>query len=131
MDQIPLRLEKPIEVDIEAIRRQPSMTRALALAVDLAGFKNDKDFCRKLDTDTATWSRIKNGDGHFPHDKYELLFDVCRNETPLIWLADRRGYILTAKESELERRLRVLRERADRVEAENALLRGLIQGKAT
>jgi hypothetical protein len=49
---------------------------------------------------------------------------------PLIWLADRRGYSLTPLESEMERRERIQRERAEKLEAENALLKGLLVGKA-
>jgi hypothetical protein len=48
----------------------------------------------------------------------------------LIWLADRRGYSLTPLESEMERRERIQRERAEKLEAENALLKGLLVGKA-
>lgn len=118
------------EVDLEAVRRQPSMTRALMLCSDLGGFENDKDFCRHLDLDPSVWTRIKSGDANFPHDRYETLFDACGNETPLIWLADRRGYLLTPKESELERRLRLEKERADGLAKENGLLKGLITGKA-
>jgi transcriptional regulator with XRE-family HTH domain len=130
MDQIPLRLERPAEIDLESVRRQPSMTRSIVLAADLAGFRNDKDLARKLGMDPATWARIKSGEGHFPQDKYELLFDEFGNEVPLIWLADRRGYVLTPKESELERRLRLERERGEKLEAENRLLRDLVQGRA-
>lgn len=121
---------RPITVDIEAVRRQPSMTKAIVLCASLAGLQNDKDQARALGIDATTWSLIQKGERAFPHDKYETLFDEFGNEAPLIWLADRRGYVLTPKESELERRLRAEREARERAEAENALLRGLITGKA-
>jgi hypothetical protein len=121
---------KPQVVDIETVRRQPSMTKAIVLCTDLGGFINDKDLCRSLDIDPAVWTRVKGGQAHFPQDKYLDLFERAGNEVPLIWLADRRGYMLTPKESELERRLRVEREERARLEGENALLRGLIQRTA-
>jgi hypothetical protein len=120
----------PQDLDIVTVQRQPSMTRAIVLCVDLGGFDNDKDFCRHVDLDPSTWSQIKTGERCYPHDKFERLFDACGNEAPLIWLADRRGYVLTPKESEYERRLRLERENRERAEAENRLLKSLLVGRA-
>jgi hypothetical protein len=117
-------------VDLGQIERLPNMTRAIALCADLGGFENDKDFCRVVGLDTTVWARIKDGERHYPHDGYEELFDACGNEAPLIWLAYRRGYVLTPRESELERRLRIEREENDRLSRENKLLRDLVQGRA-
>jgi hypothetical protein len=117
---------KPISVDLDEVRRQPSMTRAIVLCATLAGLQNEKDQARALGIDATTWSMVTTGKRAFPHDKYETMFDEFGNDVPLVWLADRRGYVLTPKESELERRLRLERERAEKAEAENALLRGLI-----
>jgi hypothetical protein len=130
MTQLALPLKAMQALDIEQVRRQPSMTKAIALTVAIGGFQNDKDFCRRISIDPAVWARIKNGEAHFPQDRYEDLFDECGNEAPLIWLADRRGYSLTPLESEMERRERIQRERAEKLEAENALLKGLLVGKA-
>lgn len=130
MDQMRLAIERPTEIDLDTVRRQPSMTRAIVLMADVAGFRSEKDLCRRLDLDPGVWSRIKAGEAHFPHDRFELAFDECRNEVPLVWLADRRGYLLTPKETELERRLRVERDRGAELEKENKLLRALIQGRA-
>lgn len=107
------------------------MSRAIVLCADLGGFDNDKDFCRHIDLDPPVWARIKNGEANFPHEKYGALFDAAGNEAPLIWLADRRGYVLTPKESEYERRIRVEREGRVAAEKENALLRNLLVGRAT
>jgi len=115
------------EVDIAAVRRQPSMHKAVGLCVDLAGFKNDKDFCRRMDIDPGVWARIKSGEAHFPSDRFADLFDLCGNEVPLIWLADRRGYELVRLESELERELRLSKEQNARLAAENELLRGMMR----
>jgi hypothetical protein len=130
MDQLTLPLpRKPQAVDTEAVRRQPSMTKAITLCADLAGFVNDKDLCRVLEIDQPVWARIKSGQANFPQDKLLDLMDEAGNEVPLIWLADRRGYLLTPKESELEKRLRAEREARVKAEEENKLLRDLIQGR--
>jgi hypothetical protein len=97
-------------VDLATIRRQPTMTKAIVLCADLGGFESDKDFCRDLDIDPSVWARIKDGERCFPQDQYERLFEACGNEAPLMWLADRRGYLLTPKETEMERRLRITQE---------------------
>lgn len=118
------------DVDISVIRRQPNMTQAIVLCASLAGFKNDKPLCDKLDIDPGQWARIKNNQSHFPHEKYERVMDVCSNEVPLIWLADRRGYDLMPQETELQRQLRVERDKNDEFAKENALLRNLLVGRA-
>lgn len=129
-EQLALKLPRqPVTVDVETIRRQPTMTQAIVLASSLAGLKNDKDQARAIGLDQTTWSLIKKGERAFPHDGYEEMFDEFGNEVPLIWLADRRGYLLTPKESELEKRLRAEREARVKAEEENKLLRDLIQGR--
>lgn len=117
---------KPLGVDIAVVRRLPTLSKAISLSAELAGLVNDKDQARVLDLDATTWSLIKDGKRAFPQDRYETMFDQFGNEVPLIWLADRRGYSLTPLESELERRLRLERERAEKAEATVELLRGLI-----
>ena len=129
--QLPLALKLPQSVDLDVVRRQPTLTSALILCTSLAGFKNDKPLADKLDIDQGQWARIKAGGAHFPQEKFELLFDICGNEVPLIWLADRRGYSLVPHETEMERRLRGQTEENARLAAENVLLKGLVQGKAT
>lgn len=117
-------------VDLGQVERLPSMTRAIALCSDLGGFENDKDFARTVGLDPTVWTRIKDGERHYPHDGFEELFNVCGNEVPLHWLAYRRGYVLTPKESELERRLRLKDQENERLKLENRLLREIAVGKA-
>lgn len=131
-EQLSLTLPRSMqEVDFAAIVRQPSMTRAIVLCADLAGFANDKDLCRALDIDPAVWARIKSGQASFPHDKWEQLFDEAGNEAPLLWLLHRRGYDLASlrkRETETERLLRLKNEEntelRKRLEYAEALLRG-------
>lgn len=77
------------------------------------------------------WTRILNGNGaHFPTDKLEQFMDLVGNEIPLQWLAHRRGKGLVLLLSEAERLLQAEKERASKLEDENRLLRGLVQGRA-
>ena len=122
-EQLRLTLPKPLqEVDHAAVIRQPSMTKAIVLCVDVAGFVNDKDLCRSIDLDPAVWARIKSGQANFPHDRLSELMDEAGNEVPLMWLLYKRGYDLHSlrkRESETEQQLRI--EREARIEAEKKL----------
>lgn len=133
-EQLRLALPKrPQAIDPEAVKRQPSMTKAIVLCADVAGFVNDKDLCRAIDIDPAVWARIKSGQANFPHDKYEQLFDEAGNEVPLLWLLHRRGYDLSSlrmRQTETEKQLQAEQSAREKAEAENKLLRDLLQGKA-
>lgn len=119
------------QVSPDLVCRQPTMTAAILLCQTLSGLE-DKQLvgARGIVKDPAQWTRIKNGQHHFPQDRLNLLMDTCGNEVPLMWLAQSRGYSLTSLETETERRLRLERERSAELEKENALLRSLIGGKA-
>lgn len=100
-------------VDAELVRRCPTMTRAIELCVQASGEKNDKPVYSDLGIDAATWSRIKQGEANFPHEKLEALMERCGNDVPLVWLADRRGYELRRKLSVVEQDLEAERARND------------------
>lgn len=128
-ERLPLPREMQV-VEMASIQRQPSMTKALVLCSELGGYENDKDFCRAIDMDQTVWSQIQAGARFFPQDKYERLFEACANEVPLFWLADRRGYVLTPKETEMERRLRVSNEALAEERKKSAVLLAALQGRA-
>lgn len=133
MSQLELSIKPPMqEVDPALVSRQGSFTNALVLAQTLSGLE-DKELCGRggIINDTATWSRIKGGSNNFPQDNLCKFMDAVGNEAPLIWLAQRRGYELVPLETEMERRLRVERERSEKLAQENALLRSLMVGRAT
>lgn len=127
-ERLPLPREMQV-VDLPAVRRLATMTKAIALCADLGGFENDKDFCRELEIDAPTWSQIQTGARYFPQDKYERLFEACGNEVPLQWLADRRGYVLVPKQTEMERRLAVEREARLKAEERLQYLEGLYRSR--
>lgn len=118
--QVDLPLPREMQdVDIEVIRRQPTMTAAIKLCISLSGFPSDKAVYMELGIDKGHWTRIMKGEAHFPQEKYEALMDLCGNEVPLIWLADRRGYELNPLQSKLEKEL--AEERAEREALETKL----------
>lgn len=131
MKQQSLALPREMQrVDLVTVQRQPSMTKAIVLCAELGGFENDKDFCRVFDIDPSVWARVKDGERCLHHDKFEQLFDVCANEVPLTWLADRRGYALVPKETEMQRRLRLKEEELAEERLKNSVLMKALQGRA-
>lgn len=132
MSQLELSIKPPMqELDTATVARQPTFTQSLVLCQTLSGLE-DKELCGKngiINAD-ATWSRIKSGSNFFPQDNLSKFMHLCGNEAPLIWLADRHGYVLTQKETEWERKCRIEREKNEELMRENTLLRGLVMGKA-
>lgn len=125
---LPMKPEM-MALDPKAIEMRTSMTSALMFCAELGGVE-PKQLVPGVVKDTESWSRIRSGNQFFPHDRLCAFMDICQNEAPLFWLAHRRGYELVPLESELERQLRIEREARARTEAENRLLRNLLQGKA-
>lgn len=99
-----------VEVDIQLIRKQPSLIKAITLCIQYGGFEYDKQVYPELEIDAGHWTRIMNGSAHFPVNKLEKLMDMCGNEIPLIWLADHRGYELKRRLSTIEAELNQERE---------------------
>lgn len=134
-EQLNLKLPKPMqEIDHASIIRQPSLTKAIVLCADLAGFVNDKDLCRAIGMDPAVWARIKAGQANFPHDKFCEFFDEAGNEAPLLWLLHQRGYDLHSlrkRETETEKLLRFERDKVAQLERDKAVLVAAIRGEAT
>lgn len=124
-----LRLSRPKPVAEEVIFAQQSFTAAIKLAANVSGL-DEKQIYRDLAIDAGHWTRILNGDAHFPVDKLCEFMDLVGNEIPLQWLAHRRGKGLVLLLSEAERQLEVEREGRLKAEAENKLLRDVLQGKA-
>lgn len=124
-----LTLANPQPIAEEVVFRQPTFTAAIKLAANASGLE-EKQIYRELDIDAGHWTRILNGDAHFPVDKLTQFMDLVGNEVPLQWLAHRRGKGLVVLESESQRLLRIEQEKNAKLAGENALLRDLVQGKA-
>lgn len=118
---------EPVSLEVICARR--SFSAALSLAVNVSGLE-EKEVYLPLKIDAGHWTRIMKGDAHFPVDKLNDFCDLVGNEIPLIWWAHSRGKGIHLLESEATRQLRAEREAREKAEAENRLLRDLLQGKA-
>ncbi len=125
---LPLKFDMQT-IDPSLVARQPDMTSAILLAQQIGGLE-DKEVSDALSMDKAQWSRIKTAQAHFPQDRLCKFMDVCANEAPLVWLANRRGYELVPLQTEMERQLAHERTEKERLANENALLRNLLIGRA-
>lgn len=80
-----------VSLDIETIKRQPTMNAAIVLCVMASGLDR-KQIYGALGIDAATWSRIESGQAHFPPNKLQPLMQMCGNQAPLVWLQESLGY---------------------------------------
>lgn len=126
--ELPLaRKAERVEIPIELVVKQPTLSAAIALCVQVAGLE-EKEVYLPLGIDAGHWTRITKGEAHFPVNKLNGLMDLCGNEAPLIWLANSRGYGLVVLKTESERRAeaaeRALAEERAKVELLTSLLKG-------
>jgi len=129
--ELPLMRRAPqAPVADEVIFAQASMTAAIRLAANVSGLE-EKEIYLPLKIDASHWTRILNGQAHFPTDKLDQFCDIVGNEIVLAWWAHRRGKGLHILETKVRRMLRVQEEENERLARENTLLRQLVQGKAT
>lgn len=117
------------QVSVEVIRRLTSMSKAIALCIQVSGL-DEKQAYKPLDIDAGHWTRIMKGDAHFPVNKLNDLCDLCGNEIPLEWWAWSRGKGLHMLESEAERKLRIANEELAKVNERLAYVERLMVGKA-
>lgn len=135
--QFSLSLRPPMQtIDEALIRKQPTMSKALALCQTLSGL-DDKAFLgeKGVVKDQAQWSRILGGSAHnFPHDKLNVFMDLAGNEAPLLWLAHSRGYDLGSlrhRETETERKLRLAQEQIELLQHDKRVLTEALHGRVT
>jgi len=124
----------PVDVRVEEVARKKSLGAAIELCAEVAGFSLDKELQAGLHVDKAQFSRWQSGSEGIVWPKFEALMDYCGNDAPLLWMLHQRGYDLHSLrklETETERCLRLEREARAKTEAENRLLRDLLQGRAT
>lgn len=93
---------------IRTIRRRSTFLGAWNLAQDMSSLE-DKQCYSPLKIDSSHWTKIRKGIASPPaDDRFVRYFDVVRNEIPLIWLAESRGYDWTTirkHRSDQERRI--------------------------
>lgn len=128
--ELPLA-RKPLSAPVpeELVKRQACLTKAISLCVQLSGLE-PKEVYLALEIDAGHWTRIMNGDAHFPTNKLCALMDICGNEAPLMWLANSRGKGLVLLKSEAERRAELAEQELAAERAKTALLTEILRGRA-
>lgn len=126
LSQVALPLAEP--VDFSVIQRLPDFWSAIELCIRAAG-KDPKAAYVELGIDKGQWSRIANGQAHFPHNKLLGLMDEMGNDIPLQWLAYRRGKGLHLLESEQQRLLRAKDEEIADLRKQVEWTTRLVQGR--
>ena len=129
MNQLELALHNVAQVDDEIVSRQPSVTRALVVCADLAGLE-EKQAASMVGIDASTWSKVKNGQAHFPHERFISYQRRCGNWLPLQWLARDAGFRLERLETILERQLRETQEALAKSEEKRKYAESLLTGRA-
>ncbi len=112
-----------VPISTHEVARKRTLGAAIELCAEAAGLE-PKALQADLKIDKAQWSRWTHGEEGIKWDRLHALMLACGNFAPVLWMADRCGYDISAMrpiESELERQNRQLRE-------ENAALRRVLAG---
>ena len=129
--QAELPLARPAQrcsIPIELVRQQRTAAAAFTLACTVSGLE-DKEIYLALNIDAGYFSNIKKGKATLQADLMARFCEVVGNTIYPEWLAYQVGCTLVVIQSEAERRAEVEREKREAAEAENRLLRQLLQGK--
>lgn len=119
----------PATVPIEIVRAQKNSAAAFTLACSASGLE-DKEIYLSLNIDAGYFSNIKKGKATLQAD---LIAEFCRvvgNTIYAEWMAFQVGCTLVMVKTEAERRAEEAERRAAAFEAENRLMRQLLQGRA-
>jgi len=98
------------DIPDDLVARQPCMTAAVNLCITASGLE-DKEIYLTLKIDPGHWTRIRQGNAHFPIDKLDELQTLCGNEIVLRWQNLRRGYRAVPIEDAKDKRIRDLEQR--------------------
>lgn len=123
-----VRRAEPNEVPQEMIYRQRTGAAALCLACQSSGLE-DKEIYGALRIDAGYFSRMKKGEASLQVDLVQTFCEVVGNRIYLEWQAYQVGCKLVQIKSEAERRAEQAEERLRAVDAENRLMRQLLQGR--
>jgi hypothetical protein len=121
----------PSEVTAQEVSREQSLGGAINLCAKAAGLA-PKEVQDGLKADRAQFSRWTDDKEGILWPKLAALMDLCGNDAPLLWMLHARGYDLSSlrrRESELEQRLRLAEERAQRAEEKNRVLVEALHGR--
>lgn len=120
-------------VSADEIARKRCFGDAIGLSAEVAGYDLDKQASADIAMDKGQWSRIQNGQEGIKWPKLEKFLDCMGNDIPLLWMLHQRGYDLHSlrrRESETERKLREVQERAEAAELKVRVLTEALTGRA-
>jgi hypothetical protein len=130
--QAELPLARPAQrcsIPIELVRQQRTAAAAFTLACSVSGLE-DKEIYMAIGVDAGYFSNIKKGKATLQADLMAPFCRVVGNTIFLEWQAFQLGCTLVMIKSEAARLLDEERTRREAMEAENRLMRELLQGRA-
>jgi len=113
------------KVNIELAASLGTFQEALLLCKSLS-LLDDTVIAERMGMNLEDFVAIWSGDGYFPMNKLTDYMKICENIIPVLWLALKCGYNLTALESEMEQEILLLREESKKLEQD---LQGLALAK--
>lgn len=116
------------EVPLELLRKQPGPGAAFSLACTSSGL-SDQTIYEFVGIDAGTFSKIKKGLATLQADLLGKFCYAVNNRIYPEWCAYQIGCTLVEIKSEAERRADEAEKRAAAAEAENRLMRQLLQGR--
>jgi hypothetical protein len=102
---------KPDYVELKLLAQCESLLQAIHLCIHLSQLPHYV-VAEKLGVDRGHWTRMMQGQAHFPTNKIAALMQVCGNYAPLQWLAKATGQEIAVDQREL-RRQQLRRELAE------------------
>lgn len=105
---------KPDYVEMKLLGQCDTLLQAIHLCVHLSRLPHYA-ICEKLGVDRGHWTRIMQGQAHFPTNKLNELMQLAGNYAPLQWLAKSVGQEIAIDQREL--RKQQLRQELQELEA--------------
>src|SRR5690348_7987669 len=104
--QIPMRMlgeaRKPDYVEMRLLQQCQTLLEAIHLCIHLSRYKHYV-IAQKLGIDRGHWTRMMQGQAHFPTNKLPALMQLCGNYAPLQWLAQATGQEIAVDRKELRK----------------------------
>lgn len=102
----PMRLlgetRRPDYVEIKLLKQCDTLLQAIHLCIHLSRLPHYA-IAEKLGVDRGHWTRMMQGQAHFPTNKIASLMQLCGNYAPLQWLAKATGQEIAIDQRELRR----------------------------
>lgn len=120
---------EPMKLDEAVIAKPRDLLRAFVIQAELGGL-DDQQAAAASGMDPSSWSQFKTGTRGIKPLELLTYDQQCGNHLALANWAWVSGYVLTPRETELERRVRERDEHIKKLQDENRLLREIATGKA-